>query len=366
MPERSVTVAAVGDVTLQRPLVWRRGGFPSRVFEAADVAVANLESPCSDRGTRADKLIALRSPAAAARWVAEAGFHAVSLANNHAMDYGWEALADTLSGVREAGAVPFGAGEDLAAALAPGVVRAASGVRVAFIGLCTALPLGSAAAPDRPGAAPLRALQAYAVDAALAEEQPGSAPYVQTWCVPEDVAAAQAVVRRARDQADVVIAVIHWGVPPAFLAPFQSPLADYQRPLAKALAEAGADAIVGHHAHVVHGAELIGRTPVLYSLGNFAFHRLQAGVGAERPSPPYNLGALRGDESRDSLAVVLRFGPRGFVEMEAHPARLDDGWEPAAPEPEAAQRILRRFAAMSRDLDTEVDVAGGVARLAAP
>ena len=365
MAERPATVAAVGDVVLQRPLVWRRGEFPSRVLEAADVAVANLESPCSDRGTRADKLIALRSPAAAAGWVAALGFHAVSLANNHALDYGWEALADTLGGVREAGAAPFGAGENLAEAMAPAVVRAASGARVAFVGLCTALPLGSAAAPDRPGAAPLRALQAYAVDAALAEEQPGSAPYVRTWCVPEDVARAEEVIRRARGEADVVIAVIHWGVPPAFVAPFQAPLADYQRPLARALADAGADAIVGHHAHVVHGVELIGRTPVLYSLGNFVFHRLQAAVGAERPSPPYNLGPLRGDESQDSLAVLLRFGPRGFTEMEAHPVRLDRNWEPAAPDPDAAERILRRFAAMSRDLDTAVDVAQGVARLAA-
>jgi poly-gamma-glutamate capsule biosynthesis protein CapA/YwtB (metallophosphatase superfamily) len=125
------------------------------------------------------------------------------------------------------------------------------------------------------------------------------------------------------------------------------------------------DAIIGHHAHVVHGVELIGRTPVLYSLGNFAFHRLQTGVGVERPSPAYNLGPLRGDESHDSLAVLLRFGPRGFVEMEAHPVRLDRNWEPAAPEPAAAERILSKFAAMSRDLDTAVDVAQGAARLAA-
>ena len=155
MPEKAICVAAVGDVILERPLARRQGGFPSQVIEAADIAVANLEAPCSDRGTRADKVIALRSPSAAAAWVGAMGFHAVSLANNHAMDYGWEALADTVSGARGAGVVPFGAGANLSEALAPAVVKAESGARVAFIGLCSALPLGSAAAADRPGAAPL-------------------------------------------------------------------------------------------------------------------------------------------------------------------------------------------------------------------
>jgi len=211
MPEKAVTVAVVGDVTLERPLAPRQGDFPSRVIKAADVAVANLEAPCSERGTRADKVIALRSPSAAAAWVGAMGFHAVSLANNHAMDYGREALADTLSGTRNAGVVPFGAGANLTEALAPAVVTATSGAHVALLGLCAALPLGSAAAADRPGAAPMRALQAYAVDAATAEEQPGGAPYVRTWCVPEDVARAQEAIRRARRDVDAVVVVIHWG-----------------------------------------------------------------------------------------------------------------------------------------------------------
>jgi len=78
----------------------------------------------------------------------------------------------------------------------------------------------------------------------------------------------------------VVIVGLHWGVPHGWITGYQAPLADYQQPLGHALIDAGAVAIVGHNAHMLHGMERYRGAPTLYSLGDLVFHSHAAG----RPS----------------------------------------------------------------------------------
>jgi len=113
---------------------------------------------------------------------------------------------------------------------------------------------------------------------------------------------------------------------------------------------------------VVQGVELIDGKPVFYSLGNFMFHRLGSTLVMERPSPSYNWSSMHGEEPRESLVVLLRFGSRGFAGMEVHPVWLDDSWEPVSPDAVTAARILARFATASRELEATVEIAEGVAR----
>ncbi len=299
------TLAAVGDIMLEHapaenPVYERLHG--------ADVAFGNLEVPLADRGHPADKLITLIAPPSVAAALPGMGLNVVSFANNHSLDYGIPALIQTIEVVEAAGVRLVGAGADLAAALLPAVTEQ-HGVKVAWLALASTLPPGSAATPERPGIAPLRVRTRFEVDVSITDEQPGTSPYVHTEVVGDDLAQAAAAVREARGLADVVVVSVHWGVPPGWAAPFQGVLAAYQRPTAHALIEAGADVILGHHPHTLHGVEVHKGRPIFYSLGNFMFHALAPGrrLTIARPSPPFQLDAVRVPELDESAVFVLDF-----------------------------------------------------------
>lgn len=244
-----IIIQAVGDVMLAGP--WtpqlRKLGY-RRVFDgvAAELAlghlnVANLESPIAEGGVEfVDKRFRFRAEPAVAGALRAAEFHLVNLANNHTMDFGERALAETLLNLRRAGVSWFGAGGDLAAARKPMIFNIATpgrpaGRRVAFLGYSSVLPADFFATPQRAGVAPARPDRMV-----------------------EDV-------RLARRLADVVIVSLHWG------AEAQSEVQAFQREWAHQLVDAGADVILGHHPHVLRGIERYRHGLIVYSLGNFAF-----------------------------------------------------------------------------------------------
>jgi poly-gamma-glutamate capsule biosynthesis protein CapA/YwtB (metallophosphatase superfamily) len=192
----------------------------------ADLVVANLECCISERGEPADKIFTFRAPPAATAALAHLGVDCVTLANNHAVDYGRDALLDTFEHLDAAGIAWVGAGENVERARRP-VVLEAGGIRLGVIGVCDH-QRDFAAAPDRPGIA-------YA-------ELPG-------W-IPDAVRAVDA---------DAVLVSPHWG--PNMVAEPEPRI----RSAARALLEAGATLVAGHSAHVFHGVE----GPVLYDLGDF-------------------------------------------------------------------------------------------------
>ncbi|GAA1637148.1 CapA family protein [Georgenia ruanii] len=199
---------------------------------AADAVVLNLECCVSARGRRwlaPGKPFFFRAPPLAADRLAELGVRAVTLANNHALDYGRDALVDTLEHLAAAGVVAVGAGPDVAAARRPGALDVA-GEPLALLGL-TDHPADFAAAPDRPGVA----------FADLRSAVPG-------W-VTAAIGGAGAPV----------LVSPHWGPNMA-----TEPL-PYVRRAAAELVAAGAALVAGHSAHVVQG--VAGR--VLFDLGDF-------------------------------------------------------------------------------------------------
>jgi hypothetical protein len=233
---RPVTLAAFGDVMLERddPTVWSSVG---RVLRSADIATGNLEGVLSTRGLAvADKDYTFRGPPQAlARMRREAGVDVVSVANNHALDFGREAFLDTIANARRAGVETVGGGADLEAARAP-VVLVRGGLRIAFLGYSDVNPLGFPAGAGVAGTA-------------------------RAW--PEQVAAD---VARARKGSNVVVVWFHWGeelVPEPSVA---------QRRLAEAALGAGATVVLGAHPHVLGGVATprSGRL-VAWSLGNFVF-----------------------------------------------------------------------------------------------
>jgi poly-gamma-glutamate synthesis protein (capsule biosynthesis protein) len=259
----SAFVLAAGDIAPDRAEPDECFAGTADLLQRADIVFGQLETSFAATGTRLPQArhAVLSSPACAAA-LARAGFDVVSMAGNHCLDWGNEALLETLAHLQAAGIAVVGAGRDIARARQPAVRVMRDGTRVAFLAYCSILPMGYWAEARRSGCAPLRAHTLYEM---VEHDQPGTPPRVHTFAHREDVAAMVADIRAAKQDADVVIVSQHWGI--HFV---RAVIADYQREVARAAVAAGADAVIGHHAHILKGAEIIDGRPVFYSLCNFA------------------------------------------------------------------------------------------------
>ncbi|MFB4273924.1 MULTISPECIES: CapA family protein [unclassified Nonomuraea] len=279
----TVTLALAGDTMLGRgvadllarssePEAYVSDGVRAWLSEA-DLTLLNLECCVSDRGSpwsAPGKPFHFRAPSHAVELLAELGVSCVTLANNHALDYGHEALLDTRALLERAEIRVAGAGGDLERAREP-VVLVVNGLRIAVISV-TDHPPDYAATPDRPGVA-------------YADLQAG----VPAWLTD--------TVARARTEVDVVLVSPHWG-PNMTSGPLP-----YVRAAATILADAGATLIAGHSAHVPHGVA----PPVLYDMGDFLDDYL---VDPD----------LRNDLSLLFLVTIDELGP---VRLRAVPLKLD-------------------------------------------
>ncbi|HEY0415143.1 MAG TPA: CapA family protein [Gaiellaceae bacterium] len=241
---RPVLVDAVGDITFGEdvaPAIAEHGAaypwaFVAPTLRRADITVGNLETAVSDRGLAAVKEFTFRGPPAALAPVHDvAGFDVLTLANNHTVDYGRDALLDTLRAVHAAGMQTIGAGADARAARRPAIVDA-GGLRIAFLGYSDVNPLGFTATATSPGTAKA------------------------------DVEGIRADVRAALRRADVAVCFFHWGTE-------LHPAPDLrQQQFAGACLNAGAQLVIGAHPHVLGG--VVRPTPrslVAWTLGNFVF-----------------------------------------------------------------------------------------------
>lgn len=350
MGNGTVSIALVGDLMLRDRLAnVRRGedpGFAAALTALGEsyIVIANLEMPLSTRGSKMLKHSSLRSDPAVIDDVAAMGIHAVSLANNHMMDYGAEALIDTLAACDRAGIARCGAGANLTDALQPAWLEA-GGRRIALLSVASTLPLGSEAYDAMPGIAPLRVQFSLEIDTNLINEQPGTMPTVHSWARAEDQEMVCNTVRDLAGDADLVIVAIHWGVPSWWLSPYQGLLATYQQPLGHALVDAGAGVIFGHHSHSLHGIEVYNGAPIFYSAGNFLF---------ERP---------RGFMEPESLIARLELSATGELRIEIIPLMVDERGLPELATGATADTVLRKLSALSEPFGTRLETGDDVASL---
>lgn len=266
LPRPEVTLAFAGDVHFEgrlNRLVARPDstlGPLAAALREADVAMVNLESAVTTRGTRSRKELEtpsarywFRVPPAALDVLARSGVDAVSMANNHAGDYGRVGVRDAL---RAGGRGPVrlvGIGQDSEAAFRP-LVFTVKGVTVSVLAADASPREGRAAVwaatPTSPGIAAAR--------------------------VPRTGRLLRAV-RAAGERADIVAVYLHWGTEGATCA------TEDQVTLARSLSDAGADVVVGAHSHTLLGSGLLGNTYVNYGLGNFHwYHGRNADTGVLR------------------------------------------------------------------------------------
>jgi poly-gamma-glutamate capsule biosynthesis protein CapA/YwtB (metallophosphatase superfamily) len=360
----SFSLVSTGDFAPLHPLKDSQGRVREvwEYLRSADLTIINLELPLTTASTPADKAITLRADPGIAPSLREAGVDVATVANNHALDYGAAGLLETMEVMKSAGVVPVGGGTNLENALRPAQVSV-GGFQVAVFGLASTLPPGFAAGSRRSGIAPVRALSRFRIDSTTLDEQPGISPWVETETVEEDVRRACEQVSKANATADLIVVQIHWGIPNGWVAAFQGPLADYQRPLAHSLIDAGADLIIGHHPHTVHGIERFGHGLIAYSLGNFLFHSMgeDEELVLADSYPPYNLASLGTGEAMETVLLEVQIEDGRMKEVRFQPLRMNSNGEPEFVDRTEVQPVLRRLAEQSSNLGTSVEVESGAA-----
>lgn len=256
-------ILAVGDIAPDRPDPDTSYDAVRERLCAADLTIAQLETTFAAKGSRLPQARhAVLAPVAGAGAVARAGIDVISMAGNHCLDWGSEAMLECIGHLEGAGVAVVGAGSDVAAARKPVIRTLRDGSRVAVLAYSSILPQAYWADERRAGCAPMRAHTLYEQ---IEHDQPGTPARIHTFAHRGDLAALESDIRAAKAQADVVVVSLHWGI--HFV---RAVIADYQREVAKAAIAAGAEAIFGHHAHVLKGIEVIDGRPVFYSLCNFA------------------------------------------------------------------------------------------------
>lgn len=208
-----------------------------QIIADADFFFVNEEFPFSSRGSQApDKQFTFRLPPEKVQILWQMGVDGVSLANNHALDYGTDALLDSCQVLDDAGILHTGAGADLTEAKQAVTVEI-SGKRIAIIGATRVIPVAEwAAGASHPGM-----LATYDPSVLLEE------------------------IRKLRQENDYVIVYVHWGIERD-----EKPQ-EYQRTLGQQYIDAGADLVIGAHPHVLQGLEYYKGKAIVYSLGNFVF-----------------------------------------------------------------------------------------------
>ncbi len=338
----AVTLLLAGDLVLDEPDPdhWLSGIAPA--IRAADIAIGHLEVP----HTHACDELAGDVPAPGAEpahleAIARAGFDAMSLAGNHISDCGAQGIADTIAGLDALRIAHAGAGADLAEARRFAVI-ARKGRRVALLSYNCVGPEAGWAGIGRAGCAYLPMVTASGNPVAPVEAltEPGAEAYEM---LRTDIAAARA-------QADIVVVALHKGIvhTPAALAP-------YERPIAHAAIDAGADVVAGHHAHIVRGIEIYRGKPIFHGLGNGCVVTRALSPGqdhparaewAERrkrlfgfePDPAYTLAPFHPEAVNAMLGSVTLHGD-GRVEAGLIPVDVVAPGRPVLAEGERAREI---------------------------
>jgi poly-gamma-glutamate synthesis protein (capsule biosynthesis protein) len=214
-------------------------------MNAADLMMLNNEFSYSLRGTPAeDKSYTFRANPERVNILKEMGVDIVSLANNHALDYGMDALEDTFATLEDAGIDYIGAGDTLDRAKAP-VYYNIGGKKIAYLAASRVV---------------------FAMDWYATDTQPGM---IGTY----DPSLLLDQIREADKSSDFVVVYVHWGVERTNYP------TDYQKSLARQYIDAGADAVIGCHPHVLQGLEFYKGKPIAYSLGNYWFNNTTREAG---------------------------------------------------------------------------------------
>lgn len=305
-----VKIVFVGDILLARGVGEKTESFGydypydkiKGILKDSDLTIGNLECAISSRGTPALKKESLLFRAAPenAPALKEAGFDVLNLANNHTMDFGREALTDTVDFLNSAGIKTFGAGKNRDTARKPLYIKV-KGTVVGFLGFSAFPSEGYFFLEDQP-------------DVAQA-----------------DMASLGAEVKSAKEKCDVLIVSFHWG------KEFDYYPVESQKSAAHVALDNGADIVVGHHPHVLQGVENYNGKPIFYSLGNFVFDR-------QNPRGTDETLILKVEMEKSKIERI-ELVPVKIIDCQPTEAGFDGGFE-----------ILNRFQMYSEGMGADISI----------
>jgi poly-gamma-glutamate synthesis protein (capsule biosynthesis protein) len=312
----TLTISAVGDMIFDRQvkaLVVSSGGSAPLAAVAshlsqADVTIGNLESPLSTGGVmNATKDVTFRGDPRGVEGLVASGFDFLSIANNHVLDYGPDALADTVATLDARGIAHAGAGANRAAAWKPAVIER-DGTSIAYLAFSHILPPGFVATDSKAGLAAGR----------------------------NNMDAVTTAIRSAKGKYDYVIVSFHWGVE------YQDDANGEQVRDARAAVDAGADMVLAHHPHVIQAVEYYKNRLIAYSLGDFVFDHYSRKTG-------------------EAFVLDAALGPDGVTDVKVTPVYLDGHGKPEFVTGSEATVILDRLKAISAKRSTLVSIDGNTA-----
>jgi poly-gamma-glutamate capsule biosynthesis protein CapA/YwtB (metallophosphatase superfamily) len=260
MEKPELDLMVVGDILLGAPEAEPYFDKVRSIFHRADVVVGQVEWPHTRRG----QVCSSDMPAPAAdpdhlKAVKNAGLDIATLASNHMFDQGPFGLADTVSGLTELGIATVGAGANIAEARKPAILEK-NGVTVGVLAYNCVGPRESWATAVKAGTAHIHVMTHYELEYA----SPGSRPAEFSFPHPDHVEAMENDIRQLKSLVDVVVVVFHKG-----MVRIPVKLAHYERQVSRAAIDAGADAVVGHHAHILRGVEVYKGRPIYHGVNHF-------------------------------------------------------------------------------------------------
>jgi poly-gamma-glutamate capsule biosynthesis protein CapA/YwtB (metallophosphatase superfamily) len=258
--ERDIILYAVGDIGPDRADPNSIFQHVTGVLKQGDIAFCQLEVNLSHRGIGPLGKENARDPRIAVA-IKNAGFKVVSFAGNHCLDTGPDAFFDTIANLKEQELAVIGVGKNIAEARRPAIIDC-KGVQIAFLAYNSVARDEYWAEVDRPGCVPLRAWTLYE---SVEPIPPGMPARAHSFPNREDLEAMMADVKKAREQADLVVVSMHCGI---HMTP--AVIAEYQVDIAHAAIDAGADLILQHHSHILKGIEVYRGKTIFYGLSNFA------------------------------------------------------------------------------------------------
>lgn len=288
---QNAVISIAGDIMLdrdvKRAIVKKGAAYPfegvSQLFSTDDITIANLECALTKGGVAATKEFVFRADPDIAAEMKSAGFDALALANNHAMDYLGAGLSDTIKALEDSG-ISYAGARGIGEELKPCFIEK-HGVRIGFLSYC-----------------------------ALSPEDCGGDSGAIAFVREDKLDEMKSEIKNAAKQCDFLIAYFHWGLE------YRNDILDSQIEIAHAAVDSGASLVVGTHPHVLQGKEIYKGTPIYYSIGNFVFDR----------QIPYGT-----DE-----AVILRLtvGKNGIISTEELPVIIED-CQPKLAEGERCEQI---------------------------
>ena len=268
MNTEKITLLATGDNIPSREDYDTLYQHVAPVLKEADITFGQVETVLIDKSIEdlypyvaSQARMPCSSDPAVAEGMKRNGYDIVSFSSNHALDYGRTHFLNTIDYLCSAGLEVIGVGRNEEDARHYSILER-KGTKIAFLGYCSILPQDYWAQEARPGMNPARGLTLYEQ---IEHDQPGTPPRIHSWANREDKAKMLEDIRKAKQEADLVVVSMHWGI--HFT---EAQIAEYQFEYAHDAIDAGADLILGHHAHILKPIEVYKGKVIFYSLGNFA------------------------------------------------------------------------------------------------